>query len=317
MKSKTEILEFERKWALPAGIMAMAAVAIYVGAQVWGGTQFSTSGGQAEALEAIKGHYGAVTLSTILQGIGIVLLAGPLVYLFLAEVARSERVRTAFLGLMIVGPLFLGIASGLSGATLVAASKAYDANSPAITKCVDQKTKDAETSGDKAKPTSDELDTFKTDCADDEAKDLKTSSGPTSLATGFGIAGSIAFAISVVYAALWAMRIGLLTRFWASLGMALGAVSIIPYFFIFVLIWFLFLGLIIAGWIPRGRPPAWAAAEAIPWLLPGEELDEDDDVIEGTGEPVDNGDLTDREAGPEARATGERIKRKKRRLPPE
>ena len=38
-----------------------------------------------------------------------------------------------------------------------------------------------------------------------------------------------------------------------------------------VLIWFLYLGLLLMGTVPRGRPPAWAAGEAIPWPTPGEQ----------------------------------------------
>ena len=41
------------------------------------------------------------------------------------------------------------------------------------------------------------------------------------------------------------MRTGLLTRFWGSLGMALGAVSFI--FFQFALLWFVYLGLLLLG----------------------------------------------------------------------
>ena len=51
------------------------------------------------------------------------------------------------------------------------------------------------------------------------------------------------------------MRTGLLTRFWGSLGMALGAVSFI--FFQFALLWFVYLALLLLGRVPGGRPPAW------------------------------------------------------------
>src|SRR3712207_7043707 len=44
-----------------------------------------------------------------------------------------------------------------------------------------------------------------------------------------------------------------------------------PTFFPFTLVWFLSLGMLIAGWVPRGRPPAWAAGEAVPWPTPGEQ----------------------------------------------
>ncbi len=57
-----------------------------------------------------------------------------------------------------------------------------------------------------------------------------------------------------------AMRAGLLTRFWGSLGMALGAVSFL--FFQFALLWFVYLGFLIAGWVPGGRPPAWQSGRS-------------------------------------------------------
>ena len=72
----------------------------------------------------------------------------------------------------------------------------------------------------------------------------------------------------MVYTCLHAMRTGLLTRFWGSLGMALGAVSFI--FFQFALLWFVYLGLLLLGRVPGGRPPAWESGEAEPWPTPAE-----------------------------------------------
>jgi hypothetical protein len=64
------------------------------------------------------------------------------------------------------------------------------------------------------------------------------------------------------------MRVGLLTRFWGSLGIALAAVSI--FFFQFALLWFVYLGLLLLGLVRGGRPPAWQSGEAEPWPTPGE-----------------------------------------------
>ena len=105
------------------------------------------------------------------------------------------------------------------------------------------------------------------------------------------------------------MRTGLLTRFWGSLGMALGAVFV--FFTLFTLVWFIYLGLLFAGWVPGGRPPAWASGKAMPWPKGGRRGDpgpdgdgdgggppgpEDPDdggpggaVLEGFGEPVEDG----------------------------
>ena len=88
------------------------------------------------------------------------------------------------------------------------------------------------------------------------------------LAAGFGLAGQIGFIVAMVYTCLHAMRVGLLPRFWGSLGMALGAVSFI--FFQFALLWFIYLGFLLIGRVPGGKPPAWESGEAIPWPTPGE-----------------------------------------------
>ena len=99
----------------------------------------------------------------------------------------------------------------------------------------------------------------------------------------------------IAYTALHAMRTGLFTRFWGTLGMALG----VGLFFIgpqALLIFTLAASLMVADLWPRGRPPAWAAGVAVPWPKPGEEPiapagEEADDVaspedFEGTATEV-------------------------------
>jgi hypothetical protein len=105
----------------------------------------------------------------------------------------------------------------------------------------------------------------------------------------------------MVYTCLHAMRVGLLSRFWGSLGMALGAVSFI--FFQFALLWFVYLGILLIGRLPGGRPPAWAAGEAIPWPTPGEKAGAA--LGDGESEPPEGGNG----ASPEP---AERRKRKQR-----
>ena len=98
------------------------------------------------------------------------------------------------------------------------------------------------------------------------------------------------------------MRVGLLTRFWGSLGMALGVAALLL-LVQFTMIWFIYFGLLLLGRLPGGRPPAWAAGEAVPWPTPGEKAAES---LEGS-EPLDPSDSGD--AGP---GEGERRKRKQR-----
>jgi hypothetical protein len=78
--------------------------------------------------------------------------------------------------------------------------------------------------------------------------------------------------VALLYFSFQAMRTGLLTRFGGSLGMALGAAMflIFPVALIVLMLWLLYMGALFMGWVRGGRPPAWAAGEAIPWPTPGE-----------------------------------------------
>ena len=187
---------------------------------------------------------------------------------------------------MIAAPLFIAIGMVLTAIANADAASAFVAEDPGGT-------------GEKVQ-----------DLADDKV----TGASLTGLAIGFNLGGRLGLAITMVYLCLHALRTGLLTRFWASLGMALGVVSFLflP-FFMFLLIWFVYLGLVISGRAPaasrrRGMPGARSPGphRASRWpsrWLPGSEDsdDEDDDVVEGTAEP----------ANP-PRQRGERRKRKRR-----
>ena len=67
---------------------------------------------------------------------------------------------------------------------------------------------------------------------------------------GFGLGGSLGFVVALFYTCLWAMRTGLLTRFWGSLGMALGIAFLLGPRPRSPLIWFVYFGLL----LPRPRP---------------------------------------------------------------
>ena len=241
-------LDWEARWALPTALAAFAAigfviVAIVVVSQVVGGT-----GGDSELLRHVDQHRSAELISSILQAIGISLLAAPLYYLFRSAKARSERMRGQLVGVVIAAPLFLAVLAILSGvSTLQAASDFVSNEVPRLM----------------AKGVA-----LNSDHANEIAKETISEAPLRSLAAGFGLGGQLGFLVAMVYTCLYAMRVGLLPRFWGSLGMALGAVSFI--FFQFAMLWFVYLGLLLTGRIPGGKPPAWESGEAIPWPSPGE-----------------------------------------------
>ncbi|MCB0869217.1 MAG: hypothetical protein KDB52_00125 [Solirubrobacterales bacterium] len=346
MTSKAETLAREKKWALPAGIVAVAGVAMYFIGQFVGSSGLGSPEGSAEILAAVSEHKSNVMLGAAIQGIGIAALSIPLAFLFLAALARSERMRRAFILVAIVGPVFVGMGTIVSALTLTSVSDDWKGDATAgVTKCFEDSASSeneatgtsgetgstgasgAEGSGADADATGTEpsgsatstalTEEQKDDCRDEAADDLRNDSSTSGLALGLLGSGAIGFLIGLFYTALNSMRVGLLSRFWGSLGMAVGVILILPTLQIIAFAWFIYLGLLLAGWMPGGRPPAWAAGEAIPWPMPGETQPDDDDVIDGTAEevepsadelePGEAGDFPD-DDGPQ----GERRKRKKR-----
>jgi hypothetical protein len=85
------------------------------------------------------------------------------------------------------------------------------------------------------------------------------------------------------------MRVGLLSRFWGSLGMALGVAALLL-LVQFCLIFFIYFGLLLVGKLPGGRPPAWAAGEAVPWPSPGQRMAKELEPKDGGPDPDDGDD---------------------------
>jgi hypothetical protein len=141
--------------------------------------------------------------------------------------------------------------------------------------------------------------------------------------TGYQVASSLLFpailglVVALIYIPLQALRAGLLTRFFGTFGMALGAslILILPVALLALLIWTGYLGLLFVNRVPGGRPPSWDAGVAIPWPAPGEEpapAPADPDAIEGQAieRPPEDGQEP---SGPPAQTRSKKRKRKRRR----
>ncbi len=243
--SPTEVVERERRFALPAAVATFLAFALFAISLAILTSKFGTSG-NAEHLRDIDKDSGSYVLLNALQAAADLLLVIPILYLFTAAGARSERMRRQFVGLVIAGPLFLAVATVISSVSVHDAASAFVAKGVMGT-------------GDHANNVAD--DTIRSQSLHD-------------LAGGLGIGGALAVAFAVSYTSLYALRTGLLTRFVGSAGVAMGPASVIPQFFPIFLVWLLYLGLLFVGRVRRGRPPAWVAGEAIPWPSPGERMAE-------------------------------------------
>lgn len=244
-------------------------------------TSRATGDGKAELLRSVHEHAGSVTVTGLLQAVGFALLAVPVFYLFRAAAARAPQVRNQLIGLAIAAPLFLALSAGLSAQARQEAADAFLAGKaePSLSRAEAQRECADERRDDGAREFAEEYEPAAGESAraacetrkleDDAAGKAIGEASLSSLVVGLGIAGGIGFAVAMFYTCLWAMRTGLLTRFWGSLGMALGIATMIGLIF-FTFIWFAYFGLLLLGVLPGGRPPAWDEGRAIPWPTPGE-----------------------------------------------
>lgn len=318
--TRKQVLEWEERWSLPTGVATFVGVALLV-ASAFVISSVST-GSDAEVLSSIDEHRSSVWSSAVLEAIGFALLIGPLYFLFRAAAARSSRVRSQLIGLVIVAPIFFSVAALLNAYSTTQAADQFVAGEAKSTLTAKEAASDC-TSERKdlgAEEFEEEFDaagtTSQKDCiatmrADDEASNAISEASSHGLAIGFGLGARIALAVGLFYTCLQAMRVGLLSRFWGSLGMALGVAALLL-LVQFTLIWFVYFGLLLIGRLPGGRPPAWAAGEAVAWPTPGEkaaaELEPQPEAPdESPSDPLGNG------SGGSGSAPGEQRRKRKRR----
>jgi hypothetical protein len=304
VQSKQETIAWEARWATPVALATFLAVALIISPSFFS----EVSGtGDAAVLRSTDAHSGSVVLAGLLQGLGFALLAIPLVYLFRVVRARSPRVLSQLIGLVVIAPLFLALSTGLSGFARGEAADQFVAGEAKSTLSPQEARKecDSDREDEGAKDFAAEYDAKPGKAAlaaceerkieDEEASNAIGEASLSSVAAGLGVAGGLGFVVALFYSCLWAMRTGILSRFWGSLGMALGVAALLG-LVIFTLVWFVYFALLILNRIPGGKPPAWPAGEAIPWPTPGEkaaaELQGEDpspELTDPTSEAPENG----------------------------
>lgn len=245
--NRQQILERERRWAPLASGAAILAAPLYILSVIADQSgPVPTSGLDTERYRLIDANTAELLGAVVLRGLAFALLCIPLLYLFRAAQARSERVATPMIGFVFIGPILLA-AQGVA---------AWVAQTQVASDFLAQ----AGPGGD--------VYTLLDDLVDD--------SSAFDVATNLLFPAILGLLVAMIYVPLQAMRVGLLTRFFGTLGMALGAavVFIVPAVALITIVaWFLYLGLIILDRVPGARPPAWATGEAVPWPRPGEEPD--------------------------------------------
>jgi hypothetical protein len=302
-RRKEDVLAWESRWSIPTGLLTFLAVVILVvSAVVIAGVNGS---GEAELLISAHEHSSAVTISSVLEAIGFLILTAPLYFLFRAALSRAGgKMKSQLVGVIVVAPIFFAISGVLNG---VATNEAANTFHKGEAKSTLSAEKGAEECRDEerekgAKAFAEKYDSGASPLKDCEAEEQTESKAKNALseaslrdaATGFGLAGRIGLAVALIYSCLWAMRVGLLSRFWGSLGMALGVAALIL-LVQFCLIFFIYFALLLVNKLPGGRPPAWAAGEAVPWPSPGERVAKE--IEPKGGGPGPGGDGDDGETG--------------------
>jgi hypothetical protein len=297
-RGKEDVLAWESRWSLPTGLLTFVAVVLVIVSSIViagvGGT------GEAELLVSAREHSSSIAISSALEAVGFLMLCAPLYFLFRAALARAKgKMKAQLVGVIVVAPIFLAIGGVLNG---IATNEAADAFHKGEVKSTLSAEKGAEECRDEerekgAQEFGEKYDSGTSPLKDCEATEQEESKAKYALneaslrdaSTGFGLAGRLGLAVALVYTCLWAMRVGLLSKFWGSFGMALGVAALIL-LVQFSLIFFIYLGLLLIGKLPRGRPPAWAAGEAIPWPTPGERMAREIEPKRGGPDPEEGDD---------------------------
>ena len=281
------ILERERRWAVPAAVAAILAAPLYVLSIIIDqGGDVPRSGLATERYRAIETSGVEVFASVALRSIGFLLLAAALLYVFKAAQARSEKISGAMVGFAFIGPVLLAAQGIIAAIAQQGVAEDFVAQ--------------AGRGGD--------VFTLLDDLVDD--------SGGLEVASNLLFPAILGMLVAMIYISLQAMRVGLLTRFVGTLGMALGVglVFIVPAVSLLtIVLWFLWLGLIFLDRTPGPRPPAWEAGAAIPWPRPGEQRAESADEEEGLPPGVVDGEGSELESSPAGDNSGRRERARKRK----
>ncbi len=284
MEMTSQQIEDERRGGRTAGILTLAGVLLFIVAMIGFAKDFNAAD-QAEQLRLFDSVKSDLLIQSILQAIAILLFIPALVSLFKSIRSRSETVRPGLIGLVIAGPVLLALSLVITYFAFKSAADAF--LDPAGNYDIND---------------------------NDVAQNVFYDQFATQLRTGFGLAGSLGLAFSTVYMALQAMRAGLMTRFWGTLGMALGIGTLL--FGSLMLVGYMILvALLVGAFWPGSRPPAWEAGKAVPWPTAGKPGDAEprEDQLAAPADFEGSATEVDADASGESGTGGTPQKRKRKR----
>lgn len=320
--SKSQIVAREQGWFARVGAASIGAAVLLMAGVVLLQLSFGT-GASFERLEEANANSSLLWIAGIVSCIGSLLMAPPLLFLFRAAQARSDRVKNQMVGLLVLGPVLFAISAPMiAGGTLQAADRYVSGDvAPKLTpaeakeECAEEREDagSAKDFADEFEPKAGgsafaacEREKIEEDRASEAATDV-TLLGTTAFVR---FAGALSLIAAFLYTGLWSMRTGLLTRFWGSLGMVAGFGLLLGnVLFLVPVAWLLYAGFLMFGSVPGGRPVAWAEGEAVPWPTAGEKTAAQ---LEGEPEPIEASEPSGGDGGGGPDDGGERRKRKRR-----
>ena len=368
LPSKQELLAFQARWLRRAGLAGLIGAFVFAAGVVLQQVGLNVPSGKSDANQLVfeHAHSSRLIYSSILQAVGLIMFLAPLLFLFRSANGRAQRMRGALAALIVLGPLAFGLGLAVSAVGSTKAADKFHTQEPAVVQQARQDAEQAQaapaknkaqgvgtTAGPKTQATTTAATTASTgsttinlngttttvavpvtpDQAGGNAREnlAEHINKHTALLVGGGLVfflGRLALVFGMIYTSLWAMRTGLLSRFWGMLGIVTGVGLIIlgPLGLALLVLWFAAIGLMFLGLWPRPLPPAWAAGEAVPWQRRGDDLGPPtgerggSGTVEGSGREVsdtalpENGDGDQDEATDRYRETqGQRRKKRKRR----
>ena len=350
LPSKQELLDFQARWMRPAGICAILG-ALVIAASL---PLQPSVGGDNDAERLTKFHDQTTELIVgqgILIGLAVLLFVPVLYVLIRSAAGRTERVRRPMILLAFIGPILFSASGLLVAIGLNDVADKFVAQAPAK----ERQARDAAAAAPKGATTTQPSKPSRTTtpprstttpqsttttpqattttprtpeqaagkARDDLAKNLLDDSTVLQVGSLVRFVGLLSLVFALIYIPLWCMRTGLLTRFWAMLGLALGiSLLLVPVGIFGLVLWFAVIGLMLARWWPAPLPPAWDAGEAIPWprredIGPPPAEGAGAGTVEGSGREVSEQALPENDDGetpPEPGETqGQRRKKRKRR----
>jgi MFS family permease len=252
-----EQLAAERRRGRFASVASIFAGLAFAGGAYW--YQFATRDqpdeNKADILRYFHAHDFDLLASSLLQGLGMILICFPAYHLYRAARDRNPEQANVVLVMGVLGPLAFATTLFLRSIALtVLASDFVDRPSQTLS----------------------------------AARDAFDSPA-IRVSEGLGIVGALALGFWFVKGSLDFMRLGLLGRFMGVVGIALGPALVLGFGLLVMPIWLIALGVLFMGWWPGGLPPAWVTGRAQPWESLREPAARPDEPAELGGER--NGDV--------------------------